>query len=358
MDIFPADAAAVALAGAIAGDAVADALEATELFGVEMDHLARFLAFVAVHRRGRFEIAHAAEAEALQHIPVKYARDQETGIMALTKLEAPEELDINDPNLEATGAVPCAGNPLSVYGFAEDAGRGKKAESDAHRRFEIRKTRRGMSFVRAGREIETVDVFPKSLKDEAKGLGHWPLLQSYAYHWGVEVLFDPHLDEIFGITNDKQTVRPIQDLWRILAAEGIDEAWVASRRGNARFARTKTRLGNARRRRRAPRPHRRKAQLHARIASAGNDPRLPIAPKARRAKRSTAKLDDARRSIRLRSIKLVGRSKRRPSGNRTSSISTTSPAAPSTSPNGSTVHAWPFSSTGSILYSRRSTVPS
>src|SRR3546814_10304410 len=79
-----------------------------------------------------------------------------------------------------------------------------------------------MSFVRAGREIETVDVFPKSVKDQAKGLGDWPLLQSYAYHWGVEVAFDPDLDEIFGITNDKQTVRPIEDPWRLFASEEID----------------------------------------------------------------------------------------------------------------------------------------
>lgn len=81
-----------------------------------------------------------------------------------------------------------------------------------------------MSFVRAGREIETVDVFPKSMKDLSKGLGKWPLLQSYAYHWGVEVRFDPQLDEIFGITNDKQTVRPLEDLWRLFASEGIDAA--------------------------------------------------------------------------------------------------------------------------------------
>ena len=81
-----------------------------------------------------------------------------------------------------------------------------------------------MSFVRAKREIETVDVFPKSLRDQSKGLGDWPLLQSYAYHWGVEVRFEPALDEVFGITNDKQTVRPIEDLWRLFASKevGID----------------------------------------------------------------------------------------------------------------------------------------
>jgi hypothetical protein len=154
------------------------------------------------------------------NIPVKFARDED-GVLALTKVESVSELDPNDQSLEAAGAiyVRVARFP---YGFAEHS-KGK-VETDNHRRFEIRKSRRGMSFVRAGREIETVDVFPKSMKDLSKGLGKWPLLQSYAYHWGVEVRFDPHLDEIFGITNDKQTVRPIEDLWRLFASEGIDAA--------------------------------------------------------------------------------------------------------------------------------------
>lgn len=154
-------------------------------------------------------------------IPVKYAWDED-GVMTLTKIESNAELE-EVVEAEGTGAVGAIYVRVArfPYGFAE-ASTGK-AEKDAHRRFEIRKTRRGMSFVRAGREIETVDVFPKSMKDSSKGLGEWPLLQSYAYHWGVEVLFDPALDEVFGITNDKQTVRPIEDLWRVLAGEGVDK---------------------------------------------------------------------------------------------------------------------------------------
>lgn len=152
------------------------------------------------------------------NIPVKWARD-ENGVLALTKVADVSELDPSDPNLEAAGAIYVRVSRFP-YGFAEHAT--GKVETPNHRRFEIRKTRRGMSFVRAGREIETVDVFPKSMRDQAKGLGDWPLLQSYAYHWGVEVRFDPALDEVFGITNDKQTVRPIEDLWRLFASEDID----------------------------------------------------------------------------------------------------------------------------------------
>lgn len=163
-----------------------------------------------------------AEMSADYNIAVKYAVDPDTGALALTKVADLAELDPNDPNLEAAGAIYVRVGRFP-YGFAEAPPKNQKATTDAHRRFEVRKTRRGMSFVRAGREIETVDVFPKSIKDQAKGLGSWPLLQSYAYHWGVEVRFDPDLDEVFGITNDKQTVRPIEDLWRLLTSEEIDK---------------------------------------------------------------------------------------------------------------------------------------
>jgi hypothetical protein len=159
-----------------------------------------------------------AKMEADWNIPVKYAFDPEAGQMTLTKVADESELDPNDPNVAAVGAIYVRVSRFP-YGFAEY--KEGKAETDAHRRFEIRKTRRGMSFVRAGREIETVDVFPKSLRDQAKGLGDWPLLQSYAYHWGVEVRFEPALDEVFGITNDKQTVRPIEDLWRLFASKDV-----------------------------------------------------------------------------------------------------------------------------------------
>jgi hypothetical protein len=155
-----------------------------------------------------------------QIIVVKFTRDPETGARHLTKLEKPEDLDQDDPELLATGAIKVRIARFPV-GFIEHASRGK-LETDAHRRFEIRKQRRGMSFVRANREIETIDAFPRSMRDQASGLGRWPLLQGYAYHWAIEVQFQQQLDEVFGIANDKQTVRPIEEFWRLLAKEGID----------------------------------------------------------------------------------------------------------------------------------------
>lgn len=149
-------------------------------------------------------------------IPVAYFKDQDTGEPHLRKLEDKQELE--SESLLATGSIYYRIARFPV-GFAAQRG-----EGDAKRRFDVRKSRRGMSFVRAGREIETVDAFPRSARDTASGLGDWPLLQSYAYHWGIELRFSPSLDEVFGITNDKQTVRPIEDFWRLLAKEEIDKA--------------------------------------------------------------------------------------------------------------------------------------
>ncbi len=154
-------------------------------------------------------------------IPVLYFTDTENGEFHLEKVEDESQIDNKNRKVVGLGAI-----HYKIARFPLDFAIGTKTISeeltDAHRRFEIRKSRRGMSFVRSGREIETVDAFPRSARDIASGLGDWPLLQSYAYHWGIEVKFEPTLDEIFGITNDKQSVRPIEDFWRLLHQEEID----------------------------------------------------------------------------------------------------------------------------------------
>ena len=48
---------------AIAGDAMADLIEAAELLDVDVDELAGMLALVAAHGLGRLEVPDAAEAE-------------------------------------------------------------------------------------------------------------------------------------------------------------------------------------------------------------------------------------------------------------------------------------------------------
>ncbi|HEX8649472.1 MAG TPA: ATP-binding protein [Pyrinomonadaceae bacterium] len=167
-------------------------------------------------------------------LPVKFFRDPDTGALHLKKIEDAKELEGGQKDTEvlAVGSIHTRIARLPPIDFV---GRDYASE-EAKKRFEIRQSRRGMAFVRAGREIETVDAFPKSARDRASGLGNWPLLQSYAYNWGIEVRFTPELDEVFGITNDKQRVRPIEDFWRVLHNEEIDQllrrenAWVSERR--------------------------------------------------------------------------------------------------------------------------------
>tara|TARA_Y100000588_G_scaffold394649_1_gene516268 strand:- start:1367 stop:3265 length:1899 start_codon:yes stop_codon:yes gene_type:complete len=102
-------------------------------------------------------------------------------------------------------------------GFVLDSGGGIE-----QRRFNIREKRRGISFVRSGREIDTSTNWPRGKRAQSNGMGNFPLAQSYAYHWGVEVSFNPSLDSLFGISSDKVGIVPTEDLWRILARGGLD----------------------------------------------------------------------------------------------------------------------------------------
>ena len=70
MDELPAEpfaaAAAIALAAAVAGDAMADAVNAAELFDVDVDQLAGVLALITAHRFGRLQRSHSVEPKAAQ----------------------------------------------------------------------------------------------------------------------------------------------------------------------------------------------------------------------------------------------------------------------------------------------------
>jgi hypothetical protein len=88
-----------------------------------------------------------------------------------------------------------------------------------------------MSFVRSGREIDTVDAFPKVDREET---GDWPLLQSYAYYWAAEVQFEPAIDDALGIGHDKQTVEPIVDFWKVLKQATVNAALKSATRKRAK----------------------------------------------------------------------------------------------------------------------------
>jgi hypothetical protein len=170
-----------------------------------------------------------AQKVAERSLAVKLSRDDVTGGPHLQKLDAAEMEKLKDTkaskgNVLAVGTIyiRVARLPLGFAVGRKGEGGIEPLDDFAKQRFEIRQSRRGMSFVRGGREIETVDAFPRSGRDVSSGLGDWPLLQSYAYHWGIEVRFGAELDDVFGITNDKQRVRPIEDFWRLLHDEEVD----------------------------------------------------------------------------------------------------------------------------------------
>jgi len=163
-----------------------------------------------------------------QSLSVAYFKDEYSGERRLELLSTPEETQaaVAEPSMTVGVInVKLVQFPLGFAlggGYKDFAELGEQALADAKARFEIRKTRRGMSFVRGRRELETIDAFPKSKRDKASGLGDWPLLQTYAYHYGVEVKFGAGLDEVFAVGNDKQTVRPIQEFWKVLHEAGVD----------------------------------------------------------------------------------------------------------------------------------------
>ncbi len=73
----------------------------------------------------------------------------------------------------------------------------------------------GISFVRAGREID-FGVF--------NYFNHTELIERY---WGIEVRFEPVLDELFGVTNNKQNVRGIDFLAGEEAAKYDEELFTS-----------------------------------------------------------------------------------------------------------------------------------
>ena len=156
-------------------------------------------------------------------IAVAYWRDEATGGQHLKLLDSKADLDAARKDKSVTVGTIRIRTARFPYGFVLGGKKDKALEhlidEHAKERFVIRRPRRGMAFVRSGREIDTHHLFPAD-----KNLGDWPVLQSYALHWGMEVSFDPVLDEAFGIGNDKQSVRPIEDFWVALAEAGVAEA--------------------------------------------------------------------------------------------------------------------------------------
>ena len=107
MDELPADATAVALAGAVTGDAVADPVEAAELLDVDVDELAGMLALIAAHRLGRLQCADAVEPQAPEDAADGGRRDAEFSrdLLAAEALSA-QPLHFGDDRLRGRAAQP------------------------------------------------------------------------------------------------------------------------------------------------------------------------------------------------------------------------------------------------------------
>ena len=167
-------------------------------------------------------------------IPVRSTFDDETGKPRIERLNSLEQVGEDSPATLAVGAIRVKVARLP-YGFAMEGGDG----DIPNWRLEVRKAHRGMAFVRSNREIVRLVAFPRDI-------GRWPILQTYAYHWGIEVRFPPALDDVFGITHDKRSVRPIDDFWRVLVDVGVDEwaraenRWQSKVRGEKRRERANT----------------------------------------------------------------------------------------------------------------------
>jgi hypothetical protein len=233
-------------------------------------------------------------------LPVVYHEDPERGERHLRLVDDESQLPDEDPYRLAVGTIHVRIGRFPI-GFAQDRGRRTRepaddGQNDAWARFEIRKARRGMSFVRVGREIQTIESFPRSARDIANGLGRWPLLQGYAYHWGCEVRFGPEFDEVMGITNDKQGVRPIEDLWRVFHQAEIDQALVRENRWQSEQRRKKPAAPSARPGQATA------AEMAARDAdaAAGTGPRVPERARAQARERfEQAALERANHDQRL-----------------------------------------------------------
>lgn len=171
-----------------------------------------------VMSKGRYYVPpQEGGAEVVEDISlsVKYYIDPDTEERHLEQIQDLSELaeqELEDPNLLGVGPI-----HIKVVYLPDPLLEDKN-------RMQLRQAYRGISFVRGGREVQTGDLFPRSRRARENGLGSWPVLQSYALYWGVEVSFEPELDEVFGITNDKQGVRPLEDFWRVLTQAGVDQA--------------------------------------------------------------------------------------------------------------------------------------
>ncbi len=83
--------AQVALAGSIAGDAMADPTELAELFDVDVNQLTRMFALIAAHRFSRFQITHPVQSQPPQDPADSRRRHTDLGSNMLAGVALPAQ---------------------------------------------------------------------------------------------------------------------------------------------------------------------------------------------------------------------------------------------------------------------------
>src|SRR4051794_41343673 len=96
---------------------MADAVEAAELFGIDVDQFAGMLAFVAANRRGGFERLDAGEAEAPEDAADRSRRDADCSGDLLARPALAEGFDGRDRGCRRWAVQGMGAGGASVPGF-------------------------------------------------------------------------------------------------------------------------------------------------------------------------------------------------------------------------------------------------
>src|SRR5207247_6741462 len=92
----------------------------------------------------------------------------------------------------------------------------------------------GVSILRAGREIDYGWFFMGNKRKE-----------NYDDWWRCEIAFDPHLDELFGVTHAKQEIHPTETLKAILSPDIERLAHALNGRVRQRYLRVRATESNS-----------------------------------------------------------------------------------------------------------------
>ena len=94
------------------------------------------------------------------------------------------------------------------YSYMPDGFR-RRSEGSESQRLRVMKENNGFIILRAGRQIDVVTKIPDKV------------LQHYDINWGLEIDFDPTLDEEFGVTTNKQQITVSERMWDFLKQNGV-----------------------------------------------------------------------------------------------------------------------------------------